>query len=120
MSSISPPSLIILTVGAFNSVYNAFFNYPERPKEIKYFAVDLVLDTLAVGSLSYGVDALYKHSNKVLAWCLVAPLFLVMLVSMIVILLRMRIESKKSSYENVTVKQKVIKRSKKNNLEKSL
>lgn len=110
MSVISPPALVVLTVGSFNNVYNAFFNYPRRPAEIGYFANDIILDTISLGTFCFGIDFLYKSGNHVLAWGLLVPVFIVMLVSMLVLMIRLRAESKVKNYENIPIRRAKLKK----------
>lgn len=95
---ISPPSLCLLTIGSFATLYNAWVNYPRTQEETPLLISDIILDIITIGVTSFGVDWFYNHGLKLFSWIIsIFPIILIISVAVIVIIIRVQTEKNTTS-----------------------
>jgi hypothetical protein len=93
-NTISPPSLCLLTIGSFATLYNAWVNYPRTQEETPLLISDIILDIVTIGVSSFGVDWFYNHGLKLFSWIIsIFPILLIITVAVIVII---RVQTEKN------------------------
>lgn len=93
MTTISPPSLLLLTIGSFSTIYDAFVNYPRFEKEFPYAIGNIFLNVIEIGAGCVISEYFYKSNLKLFSWifCII-PIIFVITVSIIIIISRLKVE----------------------------
>ena len=94
---LSPPALSLLTIGSFATLYTSWFNCSKSNKEIPLFISDILLDLLITGVGTLGVEWFYLQGMKIFSWVIsIFPIVLVISVTLLVIIIRIKMEKKMS------------------------
>lgn len=94
MSSVSPPTLILLTVAAFGSLYNAWVNYPKSSEEVPCAIGDVVADLMFAGINSLAIELLWRKKLYLVALMIsIVPIVFIIVVTVLLIITRLQQDS---------------------------